>query len=79
MGYFYLILQAVIFSFGFLLQAAAVKTVPLLSATIIQSSSVILNIAWGVLFYGDPLTVYVIAGSAMFLAGILLVNLPDKK
>ena len=64
--------------FGFLLQAAAVKTVPLLSATIIQSSSVILNIVWGVLLYGDPLTTYVIAGSAMFLTGIVLVNLPAK-
>ena len=64
--------------FGFLLQAAAVKTVPLLSATIIQSSSVILNIVWGVLLYGDPLTTYVIAGSAMFLTGIVMVNLPAK-
>ena len=60
---------------GFLLQGAALKTVPILIATIIQSSTVILTIIWGVLFYGDPLSVYMIAGTALFLVGILAVNL----
>ena len=64
---------------GFLLQAYAIRTVPLLIATIIQSSTVILTIVWGVLFRGDALTSYVIAGTALFLAGILLINLRGGK
>lgn len=65
--------------FGFLLQGAALKTVPLLIATIIQSSTVVLTILWGVLFYGDPISRYVIVGAALFLAGILIVNLSGHK
>ena len=65
--------------FGFLLQGAALKTVPLLVATIIQSSSVVLTIILGVLFYGDPISAYVVVGTVLFLAGIVIVNLPGKK
>ena len=64
--------------FGFLLQGAALKTVPLLVATIIQSSSVVLTIILGVLFYGDPISAYVVVGTVLFLAGIVIVNLPGK-
>lgn len=60
---------------GFLLQAAAIRTVPLLIATVIQSSTVILSILWGALFYGDPVSGYVVAGSILFLVGILVINL----
>ena len=63
---------------GFLLQGAALKTVSVLAATIIQSSTVILTIFWGVLFYGDPLTGYVICGTILFLAGILCVNIKKQ-
>ena len=63
---------------GFLLQGAALRTVPVLAATIIQSSTVILTILWGVLFYGDPLTGYVICGTVLFLTGILMVNLKPR-
>ena len=64
---------------GFLLQGAALKTVPLLIATIIQSSSVVLTILLGVLFYGDPISGYVIVGTSLFLAGIVIVNLSSHK
>ena len=65
--------------FGFLMQGFALKTVPLLIATIIQSSSVVLTILWGILFYGDPISSHVIGGSALFLTGIIIVNLPSHK
>lgn len=76
-----ILILGVITCIGFLLQGAALRTVPILAATIIQSSTVILTILWGVLFYGDPLTGYVIWGTALFLAGIMMVNLkkPEKK
>jgi drug/metabolite transporter (DMT)-like permease len=41
-----------------------------------QSSTVLLSIVWGVLFYGDPVSAYIIVGAVVFLAGIVLVNLP---
>ncbi len=78
-GIICMLLLGTITCVGFLLQAAAIKTVPLLIATIIQSSSTILTILWGVLFYHDPISKYVIAGTIFFLIGIVLVNLPSKK
>lgn len=53
--------------------------VPLLVATIIQSSTVLLSIVWGVLIYGDPVSGYIITGAIVFLTGIVLVNLPGKR
>ena len=71
-------LLGIITCVGFLLQAAAVKTVSLLIATIIQSSSVILTIVWGALFYGDPVSRYVIIGSALFMTGIIIINIRHR-
>ena len=65
---------------GFWLQVEVdLRQFHLLVATIIQSSTVILIIIWGVLFYGDVVTWYVICGSAMFLIGILFVNLRGRR
>ena len=72
-------LLGIITCVGFLLQAAAVKTVPLLIATVIQSSTVILTILWGALFYGDPVSVFVIAGSILFMFGILAINIRPRQ
>ncbi len=72
-------LLGIITCVGFLLQAAAIRTVPLLIATIIQSSTVILSILWGALFYNDPVSIYVVAGSLLFLTGILVINLRSKR
>ena len=78
-GIFSITVLGIITCVGFLLQAAAIKTVPLLIATIIQSSTVLLTILWGVLFYGDSITGYVVAGTVFFLAGIIVINLRQKK
>ena len=70
-----ILLLGIITCVGFLLQAAGIRTVPLLVATIIQSSSTILTILWGVLFYHDPISSYVVWGTILFMTGIVLVNL----
>ncbi len=77
-GIISILLLGVITCVGFLLQAAAIRTVPLLIATVIQSSTVILTILWGALFYGDPVSIYVAIGSVLFLMGILAINLKAK-
>lgn len=74
-----ILLLGIITCVGFLLQAAGIRTVPLLIATIIQSSSTILTILWGVLFYHDPISRYVVLGTVFFMTGIVLVNLPAVK
>ena len=71
-----MLLLGIITCVGFLLQAAGIRTVPLLIATIIQSSSTVLTILWGVLFYHDPISRYVVLGTVFFMTGIVLVNLP---
>ena len=74
-----MLLLGIITCVGFLLQAAGIRTVPLLIATIIQSSSTVLTILWGVLFYHDPISRYVVLGTVFFMTGIVLVNLPAMK
>jgi drug/metabolite transporter (DMT)-like permease len=60
---------------GFLLQAEGFKTVPLFVATVVQSSTVLLSLVWAALLYHERITGWIIAGTALFLAGILCVNL----
>ena len=74
-----MLLLGIITCVGFLLQAAGIRTVPLLIATIIQSSSTVLTILWGVLFYHDPISRYVVLGTVFFMTGIVLVNLSAMK
>ena len=74
-----MLLLGIITCVGFLLQAAGIRTVPLLIATIIQSSSTVLTILWGVLIYHDPISRYVVLGTVFFMTGIVLVNLPAMK
>lgn len=64
---------------GFLLQALAMKRVSALIATIIQSSMAILTIFWSAVLFHEPVTGWVIGGTAVFFAGILTVNLRREK
>ena len=59
---------------GFLLQAEALKTVPIFAATLVQSSTVLLALVWAALLYRETITGYILAGAALCLAGILCVN-----
>lgn len=63
---------------GFLLQAAALKKIPVFLVTVIQSSTVILSLLWAVLFFHEPVTRYIVAGTLVFFAGIILVNIKRK-
>lgn len=64
---------------GFLLQAEALKTVPIFSATVVQSSTVILSLVWAALLYRETITGYAVAGTLLFLTGMLCVNLTPKR
>ena len=68
----------VITGVGFLLQAEALKTVPIFAATVVQSSTVILSLFWAALLYHERITGWIVAGTALFLAGIIIVNHKEK-
>ncbi len=59
----------------FLLVAEAIKTVPLFMVELIQSITVPLSLLWGILFYNEPVTSWIIGGTVVFLIGMLAVNL----
>ncbi len=64
---------------GFLLQAEALKTVPIFAATVVQSSTVLLSLLWAALLYHERITLWIAAGTALFLCGILCVNIKTQK
>ncbi len=74
-----LVALGVVTGIGFILAAEAMKTVPLFLVTIIQSMNVFLTIVWSVLFFNDPVTRWVILGTAVFVVGMVLVNLKGKR
>ncbi len=63
---------------GFYLNARAILLVPFYMVPIIQSTMVIFAILWGVLFFHERITVYILAGSALFILGLIGLQLSDK-
>lgn len=59
---------------GFYLNAKAIPLVPLYLVSVLQCTMVLFSIIWGVLFFHEPVTAYIIIGSVMFVAGIIGVQ-----
>ena len=60
---------------GFLVVAEAMKTVPLFRTALIHSATVPFTLLWAILFFQEPVTVWIVAGTVIFLVGMLAVNL----
>ena len=73
-----LLILGAITGVGFLLQAEGFKTVPIFVATVVQSSTVLLSLVWAALLYHERITGWIVAGTALFLAGILCINLKRR-
>lgn len=63
---------------AFIISAEAMKTIPVFVVTIIQSMNVILTLLWSVLFFHEPVTGWIITGTAVFACGMVLVNLKKR-
>lgn len=63
---------------GFYLNAIALKLVPFYIVPVIQSTMAIFAITWGILFFHESITIYVIAGTAAFIAGLIGLQLKGK-
>jgi len=76
---FVLIALGLITGTSFIIYAKALKKVPFLLAAILGNSSVLFTLLWSWLFYHEPISIYVIAGSLLFLIGMSLLSLPGAK
>lgn len=56
---------------GFYLNAKAIPLVPFYMVPIIQSTMAIFAILWGVLFFHEKITLYIVGGTGMFLVGLI--------
>lgn len=64
---------------GFYLNAKAIPLLPFYMIPILQSSMVIFAILWGALFFHEAITVYIVAGTLMFLFGIIRLQLLNQR
>lgn len=64
---------------GFYLNAKAIPLVPFYMVGTIQNTLVIFAIIWGALFFQETITLYVIGGTALFLTGLLGLQLHTSK
>ena len=64
---------------GFYLNAKAIPLVPFYMIPIIQSTMAILAIIWGVLFFHEKITLYIVGGTAMFLVGLVGLQMRDVR
>lgn len=63
---------------GFYLNAKAIPLVPFYMVPIIQSTMAIFAILWGVLFFHEKITLYIIGGTGMFLVGLIGLQMKRK-
>lgn len=58
----------------FLMISDSLRTVPLHLVPLIQSITVVLAVIWGILFWGEPVTVSVIVGTILSLGGVIMLK-----
>lgn len=64
---------------GFYLNAKAIPLVPLYMVPILQSTMVLFAILWGVLFFHEQITGYIIGGTVAFLFGLITLQLLNAR
>lgn len=64
---------------GFYLNAKAIPLVPFYMVPIIQSTMAIFAILWGVLFFHEKISLYIIGGTLMFIVGLIGLQLKSRK
>lgn len=64
---------------AFYLNAKAIPMVPFFMVAIVQNTMVFFSMLWGILFFNEKITVYTIAGTAVFVIGLVALNLLNRK
>ncbi len=60
---------------GFYLNAQAILLVPFYMVPVIQSTMAIFAILWGVLFFHEKISIYIVGGTMMFITGLIGLQL----
>lgn len=63
---------------GFYLNARAILLVPFYMVPIVQSTMAIFAILWGVLFFHERISIYIIGGTATFILGLIGLQLKPR-
>jgi len=76
-----LVLLGIITGLSFFWFAEAIKRVPFTVVAIVGNCTVLFAIVWSYLFFRDPITIYVIGGTLIFVIGFLVLNFskPEHK
>ncbi len=73
------LLLGAITGISFYMFSTALKHVPFFVAVIVSNSSVMFTVLWGWLFFKEPVSIYVVIGVLLFVAGMVTVNWPKGK
>ena len=57
------------------MNAKAIPLVPFYMVPIIQSTMVIFSITWGILFFHESISLYIIGGTLLFVVGLICLQL----
>lgn len=74
-----MVLLGIITGLSFFWFAEAIKRVPFAVIAIVSNSAVLFTLLWSYLFFQEPITLYLMAGTVIFIAGILLLNFPLQR
>ncbi len=64
---------------SFLIYAKALKQVSFMVASILGNASIIFTLFWSWLFFKEPITIYIVIGSLLFLVGMFVLALPGAR
>lgn len=59
---------------GFYLNAKAIPLVPFRMVALLQSTMVFFALAWGILFFREPVSVWIVGGTVLFVIGIVVMQ-----
>ncbi len=74
-----IVLLGLITGLSFYWFTEAVRRVPFPMIVIISNCSVLFSILWSYLFFREPITLYILAGTFVFIVGLLILNLPSRR
>ena len=77
------VLAVLLFGFitgiGFYLNAKAIPLVPFHMVPLLQSTMVFFSIGWGILFFHEPVSVWIVTGALLFVTGMVIMQSRERK
>ena len=64
---------------GFYLNGLALKLISFHMVALLQTTMVFFSLAWGVLFFHEPVGLWIILGTLLFVVGMLVIQLPGRR